>query len=81
MPFDTFRRGGFGHAILGSRHAPLLTIERGISLGWLDTGGTPRARYAAGLYEPRPRFRIPADANGLASAQGRDGESSGNLLR
>jgi hypothetical protein len=62
LPFETFRRAGFGHVIL-DRQA-VLTIERGVSLAVLD-GREPL--YAAGLYEPQPRFRIPASgAPGVA---------------
>jgi hypothetical protein len=58
LPFDTFRRGGFGHVRQGRRR--LLAIERGVSLLWIGPDGAPHATYAAGLYAPRPRFRIPA---------------------
>jgi hypothetical protein len=57
LPFDTFRRGGFGH-VLRDR-APVLTIERGVSLVWFERDGSPAVAYAAGLYAPRPRMRIP----------------------
>ena len=58
LPFDTFRRGGFGHVLRGHEH--LLTIERGVSLVWFQADGSPAVTYAAGLYAPAPRFRIPA---------------------
>jgi hypothetical protein len=58
LPFDTFRRGGFGHVLRGRE--PVLTIERGVSLVWFDRDGSPRVAYAAGLYAPAPRYRIPA---------------------
>ena len=64
LPFDTFRRGGFGHVIHG--HSTMLTIERGVSLAWLDRDGVSHYRYAAGLYAPRARFRIPAATPQLA---------------
>jgi hypothetical protein len=57
LPDDTFRRAGFGHVLHG-RHR-ILIVERGASLVWLGNSGEPRVAYAAGLYEPRPRFRIP----------------------
>lgn len=58
LPFDTFRRGGFGR-VLRDRD-PVLTIERGVSLVWFGLDGSPAIAYAAGLYAPRPRIRIPA---------------------
>ena len=60
LPFDTFRRGGFGHVLRGHQH--LLTIERGVSLVWFDNDGTPVITYAAGSYGPAARFRIAASA-------------------
>jgi hypothetical protein len=56
LPSDTFRRGGFGHVIRGRDHA--LLIERGLSLVWIKSDGSPSFAYAAGLYAPQPRFRI-----------------------
>jgi hypothetical protein len=56
LPFDTFRRGGFGHVLRGHQH--LLTIERGVSLVWFDNDGAPVITYAASVYAPAPRFRI-----------------------
>ncbi len=64
LPFDTFRRGGFGHVLLGRQ--PVLTIERGVSLMWLRRDGSAAQVYAAGLYAPAPRFRIAAPAVHLA---------------
>jgi hypothetical protein len=58
LPFDTFRRGGFGHVLRGHEH--LLTLERGVSLMWFQNDGTAAIAYAAGLYAPKPRFRITA---------------------
>ena len=58
LPFDTFRRGGFGR-VLRDRD-PVLIIERGVSLVWFERDGSPAVAYAAGLYAPRPRIRIPA---------------------
>jgi hypothetical protein len=57
LPGDTFRRAGFGH-VLHNRQR-LLIVERGASLAWLDSSGEARTFYAAGLYAPGPRFRIP----------------------
>ena len=59
VPLETFRRGGFGHVTLDRR--PLLTVERGLSLAWLGPRGA-EFFYAAGLYAPQPRFRIPRSA-------------------
>ena len=58
VPLETFRRGGYGHVTLD--RAPLMTVERGVSLVWLDAHGPATPFYAAGLYATRPRFRIPA---------------------
>ena len=60
VPLETFRRGGFGHVTLGREH--LMFIERGVSLVWLDRHGEAEPFYAAGLYAPRPRFRLPSAA-------------------
>jgi len=57
LPDDTFRRAGFGQVISGRKR--ILTIERGASLVWLAASGETHVAYAAGLYAPRPRFRIP----------------------
>jgi hypothetical protein len=58
LPFDTFRRGGFGHVLRGRDR--LLIVERGVSLLWFAADGEPRVAYESGVYAPRPRFRIPA---------------------
>ena len=58
LPFETFRRAGFGHVLRGRQH--VLTIERGVSLVWFDRADDPAVTYAAGLYAPRTRVRIPA---------------------
>ena len=58
LPFETFRRAGFGHVLRGREH--ILTIERGVSLVWFDRDGSARTGYAAGLYAPKARLRIPA---------------------
>jgi hypothetical protein len=65
LPFDTFRRGGFGRVLRGRE--PVLTIERGVSLVWFEADGSPRVAYSAGLYAPKPRFRIPASVPQQAS--------------
>jgi hypothetical protein len=65
LPFDTFRRGGFGHVLLDDRR--ILFVERGVSLVWLDRNGAPQVAYAAGVYAPRPRYRIPVPTSRLAS--------------
>lgn len=58
LPFETFRRAGFGRVLAG--HRPIMTIERGVSLLWFEPDGSPSIAYAAGLYAPKPRVRIPA---------------------
>ena len=58
LPFETFRRAGFGHVLRGRQH--VLTIERGVSLAWFDRADDPSGAYAAGLYAPGARVRIPA---------------------
>jgi hypothetical protein len=57
LPFETFRRAGFGHVLRGRE--PVLTIERGVSLVWFGRDGVPVVAYAAGLYAPKTRVRIP----------------------
>jgi hypothetical protein len=66
LTMDTFRRAGFGHVLYGRDHA--LIVERGVSLLWLPAGGAPRTAYAAGLYAPQPRFRIPTAIMSLAAS-------------
>jgi hypothetical protein len=59
LPFDTFRRAGFGHVLRGREH--VMIIERGVSLVWFGRDGTPsQPFYWASLYAPQPRFRLPA---------------------
>jgi len=58
LPFETFRRAGFGHVLRGREH--VLTIERGVSLVWFARDGSPEVAYAAGLYAPQARLRIPS---------------------
>jgi hypothetical protein len=57
LPDDTFRRAGFGQVVHGRER--ILIVERGASLVWLAPSGEAQTAYAAGLYAPRPRFRIP----------------------
>jgi hypothetical protein len=64
LPVDTFRRGGFGHVLLG--HRRILFVERGVSLVWLDVAGAPHVAYAGNVYAPEPRFVIPAPLERLA---------------
>jgi hypothetical protein len=64
LPFDTFRRGGFGHVLLG--HERILFIERGVSLVWLRRDGAPAVAYGANAYAPQPRYRIPVATSRLA---------------
>lgn len=58
VPLDTFRRGGYGRVLHG--RDPLLTVERGASLVWLNGDSSARVVYSGGLYAPARRFRIPA---------------------
>ncbi len=52
---DTIRRMGFGHVIVGRRHT--LIVERGVSFAAFDESGhAVRRGYAAGIYEPQPRY-------------------------
>jgi hypothetical protein len=66
LPFDTFRRAGFGHVLRGRDH--ILILERGVNLVWLGPGGRPsEPYYAASLFASQPRYRIPAATPQLAS--------------
>jgi hypothetical protein len=61
LPFDTFRRAGFGHVLHGRAHVQIL--ERGVNVVWLGRDGrTPVSVYAASLFAVKPRYRIPAAA-------------------
>ena len=52
---DTIRRMGFGHVLAARRHT--LIVERGVSFVAFDESGVALRRgYAAGLYEPQPRY-------------------------
>ena len=55
VPFETFRRAGFGHVLLDRRS--VLTLERGVSLTAVASG---EPYYTAGVYTLHPRFRIPS---------------------
>jgi hypothetical protein len=59
LPTDTFRRAGFGHLLRGRQR--LMFLERGVNLVWMSPGGQwSQPYYAASLFAPQPRFRIPA---------------------
>jgi len=65
LPFDTFRRAGFGHVLRGREH--VLTLERGVSLVWFGRDGGPsRPYYAAGVFAAEPRYRVPVATLQLA---------------
>lgn len=68
LPDDTFRRAGFGQVIRG--HDQVLIVERGVSLVWFSASGDPHVVYAAGLYAPKPRFRISRATLHLAALPG-----------
>lgn len=70
LPFETFRRAGFGHVLRGREH--VLTVERGVSFVSFGRDGSPAVAYAAGLYAPKARFRIP----GLVPQQVADGSDA-----
>jgi hypothetical protein len=57
LPFDTFRRPGFGHVLRGREHVQIL--ERGVNLVWLNRDGRAATPvYAASLFAVKPRYRI-----------------------
>jgi hypothetical protein len=68
LPFDTFRRPGFGHVLRGREHVQIL--ERGVNLVWLNRDGRAATPvYAAGLFALKPRYRIiPTIPGDLARA-------------
>jgi hypothetical protein len=69
LPFDTFRRAGFGHVLRGRQH--VLTVERGVSLVWFGRDAEPsRPYYAASVFAEEPRYRIPAATLQLARTAG-----------
>jgi hypothetical protein len=68
LPWDTFRRAGFGHVLRGREH--VMIIERGVSLVWFGRGGVPsQPFYWAGLFAAQPRFRLPAATLQLADTR------------
>jgi hypothetical protein len=57
LPFDTFRRPGFGHVLRGREHLQIL--ERGVNVVWIARDGrASRPVYAAGLFAPEARYRL-----------------------
>jgi hypothetical protein len=57
LAFDTIRRMGFGHVVANRRHS--LIVERGVSFAALDDQGQPTVTaYAAGIFEPQPRYVV-----------------------
>jgi hypothetical protein len=65
LPFDTFRRAGFGHVLRGREH--VMILERGVNLVWFGRDGSPsQPFYWASLYAAQPRFRLPAATLQLA---------------
>jgi hypothetical protein len=68
LPFDTFRRAGFGHVLRGREH--VMIIERGANLVWFGRDGTAAEPfYWASLFAVQPRFRVPAATLQLAQAR------------
>ena len=65
LPFDTFRRAGFGHVLRGREH--VMILERGVNLVWFGRDGSPsQPFYWASLFAAQPRFRLPAATLHLA---------------
>jgi hypothetical protein len=65
LPSDTFRRGGFGQVLRGRDH--VLILERGLNLVWIGRDGhVSPPFYAASLFAPKPRYRLPAATVQLA---------------
>ncbi len=57
LDFDTIRRMGFGHVIVGREHT--LIIERGVSFVAFDGNGRAlRTAYAANIFAPQPRYLV-----------------------
>jgi hypothetical protein len=57
LAFDTIRRMGFGQVVANRHHS--LIVERGVSLVTLDDDGRPlTTAYAAGIFEPQPRYLV-----------------------
>jgi hypothetical protein len=68
LPFDTFRRAGFGHVLRGREH--VMIIERGVNLVWFGRDGRPsQPFYWASLFAAQPRFRLPAATLQLADSR------------
>jgi hypothetical protein len=66
LPTDTFRRAGFGHVLRRRDHVQIL--ERGVNLVWLRSDGSPAPPvYAASLFAPQPRFRLPGQTPEFAA--------------
>jgi len=66
LPFDTFRRAGFGHVLRGREH--VMIIERGVNLVWFGRDGrASQPFYWASLFAAQPRFRLPAATLQLAN--------------
>jgi hypothetical protein len=65
LPFDTFRRAGFGHVLRGREH--VLILERGVNLVWFNRNSQPSTpMYAASIYAPGGRYRISSVSPALA---------------
>jgi hypothetical protein len=57
LPFDTFRRPGFGHVLRGREHVQIL--ERGVNVVWIGRDGRAAPPvYAASLFAPEARYRL-----------------------
>ena len=57
LPFDTFRRPGFGHVLRGRDHVQI--VERGVNVLWIGRDGRPAPPvYAASLFAPEARYRL-----------------------
>ena len=68
LPFDTFRRAGFGHVLRGREH--VLILERGVNFVSFDRAARPSPPlYAASLYAPGPRYRISSVSPARARAE------------
>ena len=57
LAFDTIRRMGFGHVVVGRRHT--LIVERGVSFVAFDGTGAPtRTEYRANIFAPQRRYAV-----------------------
>ena len=54
LPFETFRRAGFGHVLRGREH--VLTIERGASLRAYNSFGLPATARTWQLWQEKSRY-------------------------